>query len=142
MGISYNNVKEIALSRGIKSDNALCRICGIPYGTFNDWKCGKTKTLSEQNILKLASGLSISVDDLINSEKPKALYGAIRRADVRVNENIPADFSEDDKELFNLMKKYNERPELRIVFHELDETSQDQALQIIDMIQKFKRESR
>lgn len=57
----YEKIQELCNNRGIKVAQ-LCRETGIPKSTISELKQGRTKTLSTQNLIKIAQYFEISLD--------------------------------------------------------------------------------
>ena len=57
----YEKIQELCNDKGIKIAQ-LCREAGVPKSTISDLKRGDTKTLSTQNLIKIAQYFDISLD--------------------------------------------------------------------------------
>lgn len=57
----YEKIQELCTNKGIKVAQ-LCRETGIPKSTISELKQGRTKTLSTQNLIKIAQYFEISLD--------------------------------------------------------------------------------
>lgn len=140
----YEKFLNLCNDAGIKPTTAAEKM-GFKSANVYRWKNGSTPT--DATLLVIANFFGVAMDDLrpddeMNREKPGMyLAGSSTAWHENAHEitNVPADFSEDDKELFDLMRKYRDNPAIRIMFHEMDDADPAQALEIIDMIQKFKQ---
>ncbi len=104
----YEKIQELCDEQNIKPAE-LSRETGVPKSTLTDLKQGRTKTLSAQNISKIASFFGISADyfyesadgvDEIKDElfkKRKLLFDLSRRA----TEEQLDEFLETFKVIFN-----------------------------------------
>ncbi len=57
----YEKIQELCDDKGIKIAQ-LCRETGVPKSTLSELKQGRTKTLSTQNLIKIAQYFDISLD--------------------------------------------------------------------------------
>lgn len=57
----YEKIQELCDEKGIKIAS-LCRDAGIPKSTISELKQGRTKTLSTQNLSKIAQYFGVSLD--------------------------------------------------------------------------------
>lgn len=57
----YEKIQELCDEKGIKIA-LLCREAGIPKSTISELKQGRTKTLSTQNLSKIAQYFGVSLD--------------------------------------------------------------------------------
>ncbi len=57
----YEKIQELCNERSIRVAQ-LCRETGIPKSTISELKQGRTKTLSTQNLIKIAQYFEISLD--------------------------------------------------------------------------------
>ena len=70
----YEKIQELCDDKGIKVAQ-LCRETGVPKSTLSELKQGRTKTLSTQNLIKVAQYFGVSLDyfddtvDGINTRK-------------------------------------------------------------------------
>ena len=147
----YDKYLKLCNEKGVKPTTAAISM-GLTSAAVARWKTGSTPT--DSTLLVIANFFGVSMADLLPDEevarRELVKYPPDGMEDVAQEEmekhpeyygikNIPADFSEDDKELFDLMRKYRDNPAIRIMFHEMDDADPAQALEIIDMIQKFKQ---
>ena len=91
------------------------REAGIPYNTLNDWRKGKTKTISRENLHRLAAFFNVPVayfetgDPLIEAykmreRKERKLYEAAA-GQGRINDGLPMEESvEAEREDFGFVK--------------------------------------
>ncbi len=57
----YEKIQELCENKGVRVAQ-LCRETGIPNRTISELKQGRTKTLSTQNLIKIAQYFEISLD--------------------------------------------------------------------------------
>ncbi len=57
----YEKIQELCENKGVRVAQ-LCRETGIPKSTISELKQGRTKTLSTQNLIKIAQYFEISLD--------------------------------------------------------------------------------
>lgn len=57
----YEKIQELCDDKGIKVAT-LCRETGVPKSTISELKQGRTKTLSTQNLSKIAQYFNVSLD--------------------------------------------------------------------------------
>ncbi len=87
----YEKIQELCNEKNIKIAQ-LCRETGIPKSTISELKQGRTKTLSTQNLSKIAQYFGVSLDyfddnfDLVDGKKDelfkkrKILFDMSKRA--------------------------------------------------------------
>ncbi len=104
----YDKIQELCNLRNIKPAE-LSRETGVPKSTLTDLKSGRTKTLSAQNISKIAVFFGVSADYFYDStdsvedkrdelfEKRKLLFDMSRRA----TEDQLDEFLDVFKSIFN-----------------------------------------
>ena len=68
MSTLYENIRFYCAKAGI-SGAKLCIDAGISKSTLTSLKNGRTKKISTDNLVKIASRLGVSVDDLLGSEQ-------------------------------------------------------------------------
>ena len=67
----YGIIEQLCTERGIKPGR-LCSDLGISRGTLGDLKAGRTRSLSSENVSKIANYFGVSTDYLIGKENKKA----------------------------------------------------------------------
>lgn len=75
----YDLIEELCMNKGINI-TILCRECGIPRSIMTDYKKGRIKTLSLDNMSKIADYFGVSVGYLCGSPMPAATEEALKTA--------------------------------------------------------------
>lgn len=68
----YNRIVRLCSGRGIKPGR-LCVEVGISKGNLTELKMGRTKTLSQKNLIKISQYFNVTVDYLLGND-PQAQY--------------------------------------------------------------------
>ncbi len=67
----YSNIHALCEKEGIK-DGTLCGNIGIRRSFLSELKAGRTKSLSAENLSKIANYFDVSVDYLLTGEQKEA----------------------------------------------------------------------
>lgn len=113
----YDNLYELCSKQNL-TPSGLCVELGISKTIVSKLKNDEHAQLSYKTAKKMADRLGVPVD--------LVLHGA--------NENIPADYGEDDIELLD---RINARPELKILMHNGAKATPEQIAQINALLESF-----
>ena len=70
--------QEILDQTGLKT-SVVARDTGIPYNTLNDWRKGRTKKISLENVSKLAEYFHVSVASFLEEDDDPVLINVTKR---------------------------------------------------------------
>ena len=102
---------------------AFCDKIGAPPNIVNEWVRGVSK--SYRNYLyQISDVCGVSVAWLKGETDEK---------------KDPAEISEVDQELYDLLTEMKDRPDLRMLFHNAKDASPEQIRSVADMLAKFKQ---
>ena len=87
--------QEILDQTGLKT-SVVARDTGIPYNTLNDWRKGRTKKISLENVSKLAEYFHVSVASFLEEDDDPVLINVTKceskanrtRKWLNTNENV------------------------------------------------------
>ena len=100
MAIIYDRIEALCKKNKINV-TALCKECDIPRASLSDLKCGRTKTLSFNTLIKIADYFNVSVDFISGKEDTTADDNALKVA-------LFGGETEVTDEMWNEVKRYAE----------------------------------
>lgn len=98
---------------------------GLTSATVNRWKNGSEPT--DVTLLKVAEHFGVSVSELCEPDATPE------------TKKDPAEISEVDQELYDLLTEMKDRPDLRMLFHNAKDASPEQIRSVANMLAKFKQ---
>jgi len=75
----YDLINELCVEKGINI-TSLCKECGIPRSIMTDYKKGRIKSLSLENIIKISDYFGVSIDYLCGAPMTVVTEEAIKVA--------------------------------------------------------------
>lgn len=112
----YKKIEELCNQSNI-SLNRMCKESGAAQGSVSDLKSGRTKTLSAQNLSKIAAYFNITVDDLLGTKKPPA-----------------------DQELADFLQEVHDRSDRAVLFKRSKYATPEQLKAILALLPKEEEE--
>lgn len=134
----YSKYEKLLKERGVRSSD-VSTATGIAQSTLTDWKKGRTKYLSSENIRKIADFFEVPVDYFYAaSEDEKELYEILKKSSGK-NTEIEKNYY-NDPYVQKIAEAIYENDGMRTLFNLAEDASEDDINMVIDMLKRFKGE--
>lgn len=110
-----------------KKKKDLFEACHITSSAYSQWNTGKANP-SIKKLDEIAEWLNTSVEYLLTGQNSVA------------KESPATEFRDVEKEMYEIMTKLRDRPELRILMHNAENATPEQIQGVADMLARFKQE--
>lgn len=122
----YNKINTLCSSKGINITQ-MCKETGVSRGSLTDLKSGRSQTLSQKALSKIAAHFGVSVDYLLGE------------SDILVEaHNEPIYLDDETRELIDSLRT---RPEMKVLFSVSKNVSKEDIEATVEILKRMRRES-
>lgn len=126
----YSRYEKLLKERGIRSAD-VARATGIKQSTLTDWKNGRTKSLSAENIRKLAAFFNVPVDYFYTQSFDMKEYKEA------LETQMESFYSDPDVASF--AQAIHDKPEIRGLFKAARDLSKEDIERFKEIIESYER---
>ena len=127
----YSKYEKLLKERGVRTAD-VCKATGLKPSTITDWKKGRTKSLSAENIRKIAEYFDVPVDYFYTHDFDLREYRDVLEKHIDSSYYL-------DPEVAEIAQELHDDPEMRGLFRAARSLSKEDIVKFKEIIEGYER---